>query len=151
MKRDCDEHREAWRQADELEAQREALDAKVKAADRELSQHLDKVPHAAVAWRCVIDSGLLSLTLTHSQNTAKGLERVRKLMREEKTPGLHGPLIDLFTTDEKFYRCVETTAGSRSALHPLCSCFFVEPSHPSSLGCVVCFMWWWTLTPRPRA
>ncbi len=48
------------------------------------------------------------------QNTAKGLERIRQLQSDEKFPGLFGPLIELFSTDEKFHRCVEITAQNRS-------------------------------------
>jgi len=48
-----------------------------------------------------------------SQDISRGLEFVRTYVTEHKIRGVHGPLIELFECDQKFRKCVETTAGNR--------------------------------------
>jgi hypothetical protein len=49
---------------------------------------------------------------------AHGLEAVMKLVEDNKIDGVHGPLIELFSADDKVRVAVDVTAGNRYAVLP---------------------------------
>lgn len=49
---------------------------------------------------------------TIDRDTLAGIRSIETLKREGKIQGIHGPLIELFTTESTFFKCIETTAGN---------------------------------------
>merc|ERR1712013_96359 len=48
-----------------------------------------------------------------SKSTAAGIESCRRVVQEKDLNGVYGPLIENFTCNEKFFTCVDVTAGSK--------------------------------------
>lgn len=54
-----------------------------------------------------------ALDSTTSRVISKGLNEIKRIVREQKIMGVHGPVINLFTCKELYYQAVEVTAGNR--------------------------------------
>ncbi len=59
-----------------------------------------------------VEKATRDMQFTMDSEMYKGLTAVRAMAREQKMLGIHGPIIELFTCEEKFQKCVETTAGN---------------------------------------
>lgn len=79
--------KELWRDESGLDGEVKECETKLKQAEKSLQYAMDKMMY-------------------------KGLETVKEIVADLKITGYHGPLIDLFEVDEKFQKCVETTAGN---------------------------------------
>ena len=55
----------------------------------------------------------LALNSTLNKGTSTGLKILETVLAENNIAGVRGPLIDLIECDEKFNKCVETTASNR--------------------------------------
>lgn len=53
-----------------------------------------------------------ALQYTMDKNVYRGLQAVKEGAEKLGLKGVYGPLIELFTTEKKFFKCVETTAGN---------------------------------------
>ena len=45
------------------------------------------------------------------KGTSSGLEYIEQIVKENKIPGVYGPLVNLFSCDDQFNTSVEVTAG----------------------------------------
>lgn len=48
-----------------------------------------------------------------SKSVANGIESVKRVVQEKDIEGVYGPLIENFTCNEKFFTCIDVTAGSK--------------------------------------
>lgn len=48
-----------------------------------------------------------------SKSTSLGIESVKRVVQEKDIEGVYGPLIENFSCSEKFFTCVDVTAGSK--------------------------------------
>jgi len=48
-----------------------------------------------------------------SKSTAAGIESCKRVVQEKDLEGVYGPLIENFSCNEKFFTCVDVTAGSK--------------------------------------
>ena len=79
--------KEAWRTERDIEKEVTQLKQQVETATRDLQYTMDR-------------------------ELFNGLTAIRKAVKDNNIQGYHGPLIELFTCDEKFRKSVETTAGN---------------------------------------
>jgi structural maintenance of chromosome 3 (chondroitin sulfate proteoglycan 6) len=52
------------------------------------------------------------LESTLPRSLSRGIEEVKRIVREQNIQGMHGPVIELFTTRETYHRACEVTAGN---------------------------------------
>lgn len=82
-----DERKSLWNRENELTAEIDKLRAEVEKAEKSLD-------HAIPG------------------DVRRGLNSVRKICRQHNISGVHGPIIELLSCDEKFFTAVEVTAGN---------------------------------------
>lgn len=57
-------------------------------------------------------SSLVSLYFPE-QDIRRGLQSVRRIIKDHNITGVHGPLAELLECEEKFFTALEVTAGNR--------------------------------------
>jgi structural maintenance of chromosome 3 (chondroitin sulfate proteoglycan 6) len=60
-----------------------------------------------------LDKAERLLEYTMDKDLYRGLQTVKRAAEQQGMRGVHGPLIELFKTEKKFIKCVETTAGNQ--------------------------------------
>ncbi|OIW16249.1 hypothetical protein TanjilG_18964 [Lupinus angustifolius] len=88
-------------QRDNLHDERKSLWAK----ENQLTAEIDKL-------RAEKEKAEKSLDHAIPGDVRRGLNSVRKICREYKISGVHGPIMELLNCDEKFFTAVEVTAGN---------------------------------------
>ncbi|CAL0307511.1 unnamed protein product [Lupinus luteus] len=88
-------------QRDILHDERKSLWAK----ENQLTAEIDKL-------RAEKEKAEKSLDHAIPGDVRRGLNSVRKICREYKISGVHGPIMELLNCDEKFFTAVEVTAGN---------------------------------------
>ncbi|KAI9116787.1 hypothetical protein K1719_012153 [Acacia pycnantha] len=88
-------------QRDKLHDERKSLWAR----ENGLSSEIDKL-------KAEVEKAEKSLDHAIPGDVRRGLNSVRKICREYKISGVHGPIIELLNCDEKFFTAVEVTAGN---------------------------------------
>lgn len=55
---------------------------------------------------------MISLYLSE-QDIRRGLQSIRRIIKDHNITGVHGPLAELLECEEKFFTALEVTAGNR--------------------------------------
>ncbi|XP_028806112.1 structural maintenance of chromosomes protein 3 [Neltuma alba] len=88
-------------QRDKLHDERKSLWAR----ENGLTSEIDKL-------KAEVEKAEKSLDHAIPGDVRRGLNSVRKICREYRISGVHGPIIELLNCDEKFFTAVEVTAGN---------------------------------------
>ncbi|KAI9194420.1 hypothetical protein LWI28_005845 [Acer negundo] len=88
-------------QRDKLQDERKSLWGK----ESELGAEIDKL-------KAEVEKAEKSLDHATPGDVRRGLNSIRRICREYKINGVHGPIIELLECDEKFFTAVEVTAGN---------------------------------------
>ncbi|KAK1586391.1 hypothetical protein Q3G72_002113 [Acer saccharum] len=88
-------------QRDKLQDERKSLWGK----ESELCAEIDKL-------KAEVEKAEKSLDHATPGDVRRGLNSIRRICREYKINGVHGPIIELLECDEKFFTAVEVTAGN---------------------------------------
>ncbi|KAK3205528.1 hypothetical protein Dsin_019574 [Dipteronia sinensis] len=88
-------------QRDKLQDERKSLWGK----ESELCVEIDKL-------KAEVEKAEKSLDHATPGDVRRGLNSIRRICREYKINGVHGPIIELLECDEKFFTAVEVTAGN---------------------------------------
>ena len=52
----------------------------------------------------------------YEQDIRRGLQSIRRIIKDHNITGVHGPLAELLECEEKFFTALEVTAGNRYIL-----------------------------------
>jgi hypothetical protein len=59
---------------------------------------------------------------SYEQDIRRGLQSIRRIIKDHNITGVHGPLAELLECEEKFFTALEVTAGNRYSRR---LCFYI--------------------------
>lgn len=80
---------------------------------REIWRKESALDHTLQSVRLDLGNRERDLKSTAARNTMRGIESTMKIAADMEMSGVHGPLIEIFTCEQKVFTAVEQTAGNR--------------------------------------